>query len=56
MTAGRRRCSRLDSTKARERLGWTPGWNLAQGLDATVDWYASADPKRSTLDQIDAFV
>lgn len=30
----------LDSSKARERLGWRPGIGLTQGLRATVRWYA----------------
>ncbi len=29
----------LDSSKARELLGWRPGWDLAAGLDATVAWF-----------------
>jgi nucleoside-diphosphate-sugar epimerase len=28
-----------DSTKARERLGWTPNHTLSQGLEKTVAWY-----------------
>jgi len=32
---------KLDSSKARTRLGWTPGWDLADGLDATAEWYAA---------------
>jgi CDP-glucose 4,6-dehydratase len=48
---------RLDSTKAAERLGWTPGWDLADGLQATVDWYAGdGDARERTLAQVDAFV
>ncbi len=31
---------KLDSSRARTRLGWTPAWDLARGLDATVEWYA----------------
>jgi CDP-glucose 4,6-dehydratase len=46
---------RLDSAKARERLGWTPRWDLAQGLDATVEWYASDDPRGVTDAQLEAF-
>lgn len=30
----------LSSAKARERLGWSPGWELEPGLRETVDWYA----------------
>jgi CDP-glucose 4,6-dehydratase len=30
---------RLDSTLARETLGWTPVWDLEQTLSRTVDWY-----------------
>jgi CDP-glucose 4,6-dehydratase len=29
----------VDSTLARERLGWETPWALEQGLDATVEWY-----------------
>jgi CDP-glucose 4,6-dehydratase len=47
---------RLDSTKAQERLGWTPGWDIEQGLAATHEWYASQDdPRERTLRQIRAF-
>ena len=28
-----------DSTKARERLGWSPGHSLREGLSKTIDWY-----------------
>ena len=30
---------RLDSTRARERLGWEPAWNLDDALAATVEWF-----------------
>jgi CDP-glucose 4,6-dehydratase len=47
---------RLDSGRARERLGWAPGWDLAAGLDATVSWYAGygegSDMRAETLRQI----
>jgi len=47
---------RLDSSKARERLGWAPEWGLAKGLDSTVEWYAAVDDGRErTLRQIAAF-
>ena len=31
---------RLDSSRARAVLGWAPPWDLAAGVEATVDWYA----------------
>jgi CDP-glucose 4,6-dehydratase len=47
---------RLNSTKARERLGWTPRWDIEQGLEATREWYAAGDhPRERTLRQIAAF-
>jgi CDP-glucose 4,6-dehydratase len=47
---------RLDSAKAHDRLGWTPGWDIEQGLAATREWYASDDdPRERTLRQIAAF-
>lgn len=30
---------RVDSTKARTLLGWTPGRSLDEGLTASIDWY-----------------
>lgn len=30
---------RLDSTKARQVLGWHPRWNLEKAVDRTMDWY-----------------
>ncbi len=30
---------RLDSTKARNRLGWKPVWSVEQALAATLDWH-----------------
>lgn len=29
----------LDSSKARQELGWSPGFTLEQGLTRTIDWY-----------------
>jgi CDP-glucose 4,6-dehydratase len=50
---------KLDSSMARAHLGWRPGWDLAQGLDALVGWYrdtqAAIDPRTVTLKQIEAF-
>jgi CDP-glucose 4,6-dehydratase len=49
----------LDSTKARTQLGWRPVWDLAQGLEAIVEWYAvflaSGEARAVTLDQIERF-
>jgi CDP-glucose 4,6-dehydratase len=47
---------RLDSSRAREQLGWAPRWDLATAVDATVSWYAGyrggADMRTATLRQI----
>jgi CDP-glucose 4,6-dehydratase len=49
----------LDSTKARERLGWAPAWDLQAALDSIVAWYSAlrdrADMRAATLGQIAAF-
>jgi CDP-glucose 4,6-dehydratase len=50
---------KLDSSRARQRLNWRPAWDLANGLDATVEWYRSlkdeADMGAVTERQIQAF-
>jgi CDP-glucose 4,6-dehydratase len=50
---------RLDSTKARERLGWSPRWPLDDALSATVDWFRAwregADARALTAAQVAAF-
>jgi CDP-glucose 4,6-dehydratase len=50
---------RLDASRAREQLGWTPRWDLEAGLDATVAWYTAyrdgADMRAETLAQIGAY-
>ena len=47
---------KLDSSKARTRLGWVPRWDLERGLDATAEWYAAhregGDVRQVLLDQI----
>ena len=49
----------LDSTKARERLGWVPAWGLDETLPRIVEWYAALkadeDMREQTLRQIEAF-
>jgi CDP-glucose 4,6-dehydratase len=50
---------RVDSAKARERLGWAPGWGLDAGLAATVEWFRAwrdgADPREVCIAQIRSF-
>ncbi len=49
----------LDSSKARERLGWEPAWALPQTIDRIIEWYAALrdgeDMRAVTLRQLDAF-
>lgn len=30
---------KLDSTRARTRLGWSPRWDIGTALQATIEWY-----------------
>jgi CDP-glucose 4,6-dehydratase len=50
---------RIDSAKARERLGWAPRWPLDEALSATVDWFRAwreqPDARAVTAAQIAAF-
>lgn len=50
----------LDSTQARERLGWSPPLGLEAGLRATVDWYLAwhhgQDARELTLGQVAVLV
>jgi CDP-glucose 4,6-dehydratase len=50
---------KLDSSRARTRLGWRPRWDLEEGLDAVLAWYralrAGEDMRAVTLGQIEAF-
>jgi CDP-glucose 4,6-dehydratase len=50
---------RLDSTKARQRLGWRPRWGLEEALARTIDWHRAwqggADMAAVSLAQIQAF-
>jgi CDP-glucose 4,6-dehydratase len=49
----------IDSSRAREILGWAPRWNLDEGLRASAEWYAAygegADMREVTLAQIREF-
>jgi CDP-glucose 4,6-dehydratase len=49
----------LDSSRARERLGWRPALGLEDGLAATVAWYRAwqdgQDMREFTLGQVAAF-
>jgi CDP-glucose 4,6-dehydratase len=40
---------RLDSTKARERLGWSPRLTLAHGIELAVEWYREAQSTDTDL-------
>ncbi|HEY7076628.1 MAG TPA: CDP-glucose 4,6-dehydratase [Solirubrobacteraceae bacterium] len=46
---------RVDSSKARARLGWRPAWDLEVGLDAAAAWYAADDARAATVEQIARF-
>jgi CDP-glucose 4,6-dehydratase len=50
---------KVDSSKARARLGWEPAWSLADSLASIGSFYralrASADLRGHALDQIAAF-
>lgn len=47
---------KLDSSRARMRLGWEPRWDLPRALDAVVSWYrayaAGEDVRETTLRQV----
>jgi len=49
----------LDSSKAREQLGWSSTWGLDEALSSIVAWYLAlrdgADMRAVTLGQIEAF-
>ena len=50
---------KLDSSKARARLGWVPRWNLAFTLENTASWYRAwsegASMRSCSLQQINDF-
>jgi CDP-glucose 4,6-dehydratase len=49
---------KLDSARARERLGWAPAWGLDEALRAVVEWHVAdryrADTRALALEQIRA--
>jgi CDP-glucose 4,6-dehydratase len=51
---------RLDSSKARAQLGWSPCWSLNETLANTVEWYkmfySGQDVRACTLNQIQSFM
>jgi CDP-glucose 4,6-dehydratase len=51
---------KLDSSRARARLGWRPSLDLDAALEATVDWYrelsVGADMHAVTVGQIETFL
>ena len=50
---------KLDSTKARQELGWRPRWKLADALGMTIAWHKAfqtdADMQKFSLQQIAAY-
>ncbi len=54
------RLLRLDSSKARAQLGWSPRWNLDQTLLHTVEWYKAfhrgEDLHAISLNQIQSYM
>ena len=52
---------RLDCTKAQERLGWLPQWDVATTLDRTAKWYAawhadSGSAATASIDDLNNYV
>lgn len=41
---------KLDSSRAKARLGWIPNWDLAEGLDSIVEWYLALRDGASVRD------
>ena len=50
---------RLDSSRARQMLGWQPRWSLQQCLEQTLDWHLAwlrkEDMRDVTLQQLEAY-
>ena len=51
---------RLDCSKAKERLKWTPRWSLDFSLDKVIDWFAAYNQKKGLkkvcLNQIEEYL
>jgi CDP-glucose 4,6-dehydratase len=50
---------KVDSSRARARLGWAPRWGLERALESVVEWYAAhrdgQDMRAVSLAQLEAF-
>lgn len=50
---------KLDSSRARMRLGWRPAWGIEEGLEGVVEWYralqSGEDMRAVSIEQIEAF-
>jgi CDP-glucose 4,6-dehydratase len=50
---------KVDSSRARARLGWAPRWDLEEALDSIVAWYGALrdgrDMREVSLAQLEAF-
>jgi len=54
------RTLKLDSSKARQLLGWRPAWSQPEAVRRTVEWYrrhfAGEDMKRVSQDELEAYM
>ena len=52
-------CLRLDSSRAKRDLGWSPRWELEEAIDRTIDWHrawrSGEQMAEVSLDQIRAY-
>jgi len=50
---------RLDSSRARQSLGWKPRWSLQKCLEQTLDWHlawkAGENMREVTLNQLNLY-
>jgi len=51
---------KLDSAKAKKRLGWKPRWDLEKALEKVIEWTKSykqgKDPRKACSDQINEYM